>query len=301
MTSDCAKLTSGVHITEQEFSRFSAIVDQLTGIVIKKNRKAMVEARVSKLLRSLKISSLDQLCKLAESADGKIERDAIISTMTTNMTRFSREPHHFQFLREKIFPHYLHEKPNPRPMKVWSAGCSSGEEAYSAVFSFIEAASFEKLKKIQVLGTDIDPVVLSKAMAGVYDRQAVERVEGVAIDDYFESSIGGSITVKAEIKKRVRFKRLNLMLDHRFKSKFDVILCRNVAIYFSKGQQDSLWGMLVQNLNVGGFLIIGHSETLPHSSLLGMKQVSAGVFERCGDLILSSSNPPLHGGANSVA
>ena len=282
MTTDLASNSHALNASERDFERFSRLVSQLTGIALKSNRRAMIEARVSKLLKSLDIGSLKELCDLAEIESGSVERDAIIATMTTNMTRFSREPHHFDYLKEKIFPNLLRAPGRDGPLRIWSAGCSSGEEAYSALFAFADLLGLKALPDIQVLGTDIDPVVLQKAEKGRYDQQVVTKVKEMKVDEYFSSDRSGVIEVKPEIRRRVRFRRLNLMDAHQFKSPFDVIFCRNVAIYFEKDQQDDIWRMLINNLKVGGYLIIGHSETIADYAKLSLSQVSAGIFSKGG-------------------
>jgi chemotaxis protein methyltransferase CheR len=257
----------GFDLTEKEFLLFKELIYRETGISMSDKKKKLIVARLSKRLRALRLSSFTEYYQyICESPDADDEVVNLINRVTTNKTDFFRERHHFDFLGNELFPQMIAEarKTGGRKLRVWSAGCSSGEEPYTLAMTISEAFKNERGWDIKILATDLDTEILQRAITGAYPTQAILPVPKEYLPKYFYRS-GESYVVCDALKSLISFRRLNLM-DENFPMKhpFDIIFCRNVIIYFDAQTKDVLLTKYHKHLKGKGYIFIGHSESLMH-------------------------------------
>lgn len=250
--------------TDKHFSRIRKFVTAHTGIVLTDAKKDMVYSRLSKRIRKHFDGSFDAFCQAVD--DGvKEEQEFLINAITTNLTAFFRENHHFEFLRDKLIPELLRQKQQSRKIRIWSAGCSTGEEPYSLAMTLAEVIPKIANWDVKILATDLDANVVQHAQEGVYTRERISGLEQTRQKRWFRLGKGdnaGMVKVKPELQELIVFKRLNLLHDWPMNGPFDVIFCRNVVIYFDKRTQSQLFERYANILTPGGHLFIGHSESL---------------------------------------
>lgn len=250
-------------LSEKLFLNFRQIIYQESGINCTDIKKALMQARIMKRIRELKLEDYEDYYNyLNENYDS--EKIHLINCITTNKTDFFREPAHFTFLSEKVIPGYASEK--RKEIRIWSAGCSTGEEPYSIAITVIDACGRGYTPNIKILATDIDTEVLKKAQQGIFKEEVIDDIDIETLKKYFYRGRGenqGFFKIKEPVRKLISFRRLNL-LGHGFpmKKKFDIIFCRNVIIYFDKDSQKRLFDNFHRYLNDDGYLFVGHSETL---------------------------------------
>jgi len=246
-----------------DFLTLRALVKKLAGINLADSKEDMVYSRVSRRLRALGLRKFGDYCELLESGDPS-ELAEFCNAMTTNLTAFFRESHHFDHLH-RLLASRTEGWQGSRRIRIWSAGCSSGEEAYSIAMTICEAIPDRVRWDIKILATDIDSQMLAVARKGIY---TLDRVKGLApprLARFFrERSVGDQrhFTVSPEIAALVTFKQLNLMHDWPMRGPFDAIVCRNVVIYFDKETQKHLFARMAQLQRRDDLLLLGHSETL---------------------------------------
>ena len=247
-------------------------MDTDTGIELPDHKLPLVQSRVIRRLKALGLSDFRSYCDLVESPEGTAERLEMLSVLTTNVTEFFREPHHFDYLCKHRIPVLCDHLRSGSTVRVWSAGCSTGEEAYSLMLAFLGEIPDIADYDFKILATDIDPVVLKTAVRGLYSDSGIARVPERLRKLYFEPS-GDQIEhnqIFQSAKDIVVFRRLNLIDDWPLTRKFDVIMCRNVVIYFGDATKVKVWKRLAQHLQPDGLLFTGHSERLngPAAELL---------------------------------
>ncbi|MGE0385475.1 MAG: protein-glutamate O-methyltransferase CheR [Gammaproteobacteria bacterium] len=255
---------SEFEFTSAQFDTLRRLVREHTGITLNDTKREMVYGRLSRRLRRLNLTSFAQYLALLESGDGSEMRD-FINAVTTNLTAFFREPHHFEFLADTVLPELVARRGPARRLRIWSAGCSTGEEPYSIAMTLREAAARLTGWDTRILATDIDTNVLATAAAGVYPLERTASIPESRRRRWFklgEGDLQGRAAVVDEARDLVRFRHLNLMGEWPFKGRFDVIFCRNVVIYFDKDTQRRLFDRYADALTDDGFLFVGHSETL---------------------------------------
>lgn len=257
----------GFDLNEREFHLFKQLIYRETGIHMSDKKKKLLVARLSKRLRALNLDNFTEYYEyLNGSNDAEDEIVNLINRVTTNKTDFFREKHHFDFLLDELFPQMIAEgrAGGPRKLRIWSAGCSSGEEPYTIAMTTMEAFKSERGWDIKILATDLDTEILQKAISGVYPTQAMGPVPREYLSRYFIRS-GDTYEVTNPVKSLVSFRRLNLM-DEAFpmKNPFDIIFCRNVIIYFDSQTKDALLTKYHKHLKNCGHMFIGHSESLMH-------------------------------------
>ncbi len=246
-----------IQLTDREFHDLVAFVRSNFGIDLSKKR-LLIEARMYSVLSEKKISSFTEYLSLIRR-DGS-ELNTMLNKLTTNHTYFMREKSHFDFLKNVILPQQ--ERTNRmRSLRIWSAGCSTGEEAYTAVMTMRDYFGPNSGWDYRMLATDLSTHVLEAARAGVYAPESLKNIPPAWERLYFKRS-GDAYLLSDEIKREVFFKRLNLMDDFRFRNPFDLIFCRNVMIYFKQETKDKLVRKFCDVLKPGGYLFIGHSETI---------------------------------------
>ena len=207
------------------------------------------------------------------SNEGQSERKELYTALTTNVTSFFREEHHFEYLRTEVFPELGQKAASGARIRIWCSACSSGQEAYCLAMTWLEACPDSAGRDVRILASDLDPNILAKAQAGEYDKSTTERIES-RYKKYFEERPGNIVRPVKKVRDLIAFRQLNLVKDWPFKGKFDVIMCRNVAIYFDQDIQSVLWNRFADNMNTNGTLLIGHSERLCGPSV--------NRFESCG-------------------
>lgn len=246
-------------MTERDFDEIADLALKHTGIVLGRHKANMVYGRIARRLRQLKYPTFADYLKYLREHFAE-ESTHFINLITTNLTSFYREPHHFDFLRDTVIPELKNKK--DKKIRIWSSGCSIGQEAYSIAFTMAEAhlaASYD----LKILATDLDSNVVKTGAEGVYPTDDLAEVSDEIVTKYFERNRDGNqVRVKGFIRNLVHFKRLNLLESWPMKGKFDVIFCRNVVIYFDRNTQKTLFNRYADNLSTGGYLIIGHSESL---------------------------------------
>lgn len=252
---------------DKSFSAIAAMAKEEAGLVLPEGKMTMVQSRLRKRLLATGQPDYESYCRFVNSAAGTEERRYMISALTTNVSHFFRESHHFDILREKVVPRLLEKARNGQRIRIWSAGCSSGQEPYSISMCLHAAAPDLVSRDLLILGTDIDPAILEKAEAGLYSEQQVTGIPSEMRNTYLERDRGsGQYRVTAQIRKIVRFRELNLLRDWPMKGQFDAIFCRNVVIYFDAATQASLWPRFRQRVADGGWIFLGHSERISDSA-----------------------------------
>jgi len=251
--------------TRSDFNFLRKVANERTGIVVSDDKYDMFYARLSRRVRFLGLSSFKAYCEVVRRDPGGDELKELVNAITTNLTAFFRENHHFEYLKQHIVKEHLTRHPTSHPLRIWSSGCSTGEEPYSLSISLHEALPGHRLGDIDILATDIDSNVLAKAASGVYAAERVSGIDKMRMKRWFlrgKGSNGGMVKLKPEIRRPIRFGQLNLMEDWRMEQPLDVIFCRNVIIYFDDAMKKKVIGAFYDNLLPGGYLVLGHSESI---------------------------------------
>lgn len=259
---------TSVYEREFEFSRgdfehIRDLVGDRTGIVLSDHKIDMVYGRLSRRLRQLGINKFAEY--LSRLNDDEHELVEFTNALTTNLTSFFREPHHFDYLKNTSLPALLKNRPNKR-LRIWSAGCSTGEEPYTIAMTVKEAMLSYANWDVKILATDLDSNVVNRAKAGVYTMEKVNGVDKNRLKKWFRKGRGddhsGQMKVSADLQGIITFKQLNLMHDWPMNGPFDIIFCRNVVIYFNKDTQRELFDRYANYMADDGYLFVGHSESL---------------------------------------
>ena len=254
---------------------FRAIADlayRESGLTLVDEKVAMIQSRLRHRLRALKLTEFSDYCTFVQSEGGRSERKQLISALTTNVSHFFREDHHFDTLCERVRA-AMPMLRNGGRLRVWSAGCSNGQEAVSAAIRLLEAVPDIANLDLRILATDIDPEVVSFARQGTYPKRFMNRVSQSLLEKYFVAGpkIGEEETFVAcpKVLKLIRYNELNLLARWPMKGRFDVIFCRNVVIYFDIETQTALWPRFRDALTQEGMLFLGHSERIADPATVG--------------------------------
>jgi len=250
-------------MTEEDFADICELVRDHTGIALSDGKRELVYGRLGRRLRKLRIGSFAEYRALLHSGELQ-EIEHFVNAITTNLTSFFREQHHFEHLKHEVLPALLESNAATRRIRIWSAGCSSGEEAYSVAMILQECAASLQGWDVRVLATDLDSEVLQVAQAGVYAHERLAKIDEERRQRWFQDVPGDPerLRVAPEVAELVTFRNLNLMGGWPMRGPFDVIFCRNVVIYFDKETQRELFARMAPLQPVGAHLYIGHSETL---------------------------------------
>ncbi|HYB64146.1 MAG TPA: protein-glutamate O-methyltransferase CheR [Steroidobacteraceae bacterium] len=249
---------------EEDFAALRELVKTHTGIHLSEQKREMVYGRLSRRLRALGLESFRAYRQLLERGDSD-ELVQFCNAITTNLTSFFREAHHFEYLREQLLGSRAGNRAASRRLRFWSAGCSSGEEPYSLAMTVHEALADARRWDIKILATDLDTEVLSRGQRGVYEEERVRGLPAQRLERFFHREGGGrsaSYTVTPELRELITFRELNLMRALPMKGPFDAIFCRNVVIYFDKDTQRELFARIARLQRPGDLLFLGHSESL---------------------------------------
>ncbi len=254
-------------LSPASFARLAAFITRELGIKMPESKLTMTQSRLLRRVRELGLRSVDEYSEYFFGASHAEELERFINAITTNKTDFFREPEHFDFLTRTALPSIAGGgRGSSRHVKVWSAGCSSGEEPYTLAMVLSEYAAREQSFGFTVLGTDISTKVLDQARSGIYEESQLAPVPAELRKRYVWRSRNASeslVRIVPDLRRRVRFHRLNFMdEDYGLKDVFGVVFFRNVMIYFDRGTQEAVIRRICRNLAPGGYLFIGHSESL---------------------------------------
>lgn len=260
-------------LTKADFDRVSASVYRLAGIVLRPGKEDLVESRLGKRLRARKIASFRDYLDLVER--DKDELAAMVDALTTNKTSFLREPAHFELLVELLATTWASDG----QIRIWSAACSTGEEPYTIAMTILDHHP-QLAPRVRILATDLASHAVARARAGEYPKDVVAGLTPRWVDRFFEKLPTGAHRVKPEVKRMVKFARLNLLDPWPMRGPFQAIFCRNVMIYFDKVTQLKLAGRFRELLSSDGYLLIGHSESLGADGH-ELHYVKPAVYRRC--------------------
>jgi chemotaxis protein methyltransferase CheR len=258
--------SEGWELSDPDFEKISRLVYDQCGIHLHEGKKELVKARLGKRMRSGSFTSFrDYLQYVVKDPTGQ-ELVHLLDSISTNFTHFFREQKHFDYLRTEFLPELMARKRGrSNKIRFWSAGCSSGEEPYSLAITLLESVDSLSLWEVEILATDISTKVLQTATSGAYATDRVRSIPAEIVRKYFlkgQNSWRGYVKVKDQVRRLVRFQRLNFMETFPFREAFDGIFCRNVMIYFDKKTQGALVNRFHGCLEKGGVFFIGHSESL---------------------------------------
>lgn len=264
-----------IHLTDREFQELVNFIRTNFGINLGKKR-LLIEARLFSVLAEKNVSSFTEYFNLIRSSPEEL--NTMMNRLTTNHTYFMREPRHFEFLRDVILPGLTENRPD-KCLRIWSAGCSTGEEAYTAVMVMREWFGPHSGWDYRVLATDISTRVLEAARQGVYSAESLRNLPAGWQTKYFRAREGQVYVLSEEIKKEVIFRSLNLMDSFPFHHPFDLIFCRNVMIYFDQETKNRLIRKFHDILKPGGYLLIGHSETVLRD-VIPLRYIEPSIYQK---------------------
>jgi len=271
---------------ERDFERLAAFIEGSVGIKMPPQKKSMLELRLARRLRALSMDSFDEYCDYVfDSEQGVAEIVTLVDHVTTNKTDFFRESEHFDRLVGQVLDDVRRTDPRAgvqRPLRVWSAGCSSGEEPYSIAMSLQAYSECEERLDFQVVATDLSTAMLSNAVRAVYATQRAEGIPTHLRRRYVLKSKDphrAQVRIARPVRERVTFHWLNLLEPYSFVEPFDIVFCRNTLIYFEREVQIDVLSRIAETISNGGYLFVGHSETL-HGMGLPLAHVAPTVYRR---------------------
>jgi len=249
--------------TDEDFRFIQKLVAERTGIVLSDIKRTMVYSRIARRIRQCGVSNFAEYCDLLKAGD-ESELVSFTNAITTNLTSFFREPHHFEYLMKTVLPELEKNKTNKR-IRIWSAGCSSGEEPYSIAMTIMDHFKNKSGWDIKILASDLDYEMVERASKGVYKEERVTGLDKKHLRNYVRKGKGklqGMVKIDQSLIDMITFKQLNLLHEWPFKGPFDFMFCRNVVIYFNKDTQIELFDRYADVLPENAPLFIGHSESL---------------------------------------
>lgn len=250
--------------TDKDFDSIRILVKENTGISLSDAKKNMVYSRLSRRLRTLSLNSFKEYIDLLSDNNGD-EFTNFTNAITTNLTSFFRENHHFVYLLKTAIPALIKSKQRDRTLRIWSCASSTGEEPYSIAMTALEALGKEARWNVEIIATDLDSNVLDKARSGIYDEQRIASLPAARVQRWFlrgKGQMSGMVRVKPELQEIINFQQANLLRDWPFTGPFDIVFCRNVVIYFDKDTQRVLFDRIANVMANNAPLLIGHSESL---------------------------------------
>ncbi len=256
------------NLTESDFRFIADIIYRHAGIVLSDKKSDLVQSRLGRRIRALQLNSFKDYCDYIKNPQGSEEMTVMTNALTTNLTSFYREAHHFDHLKTVALPEFktLSNK-NGRRLRLWSSACSTGEEPYSIAMTLLDYGIDRKSWDVRVLATDLNTEVLNSASAGLYSPEICEKLPSHLRQRFIEShSQDERFAVKQDVRDLITFKQLNLLGNWPMRQPFDVIFCRNVLIYFDAETKSKLIDRFIGLLRPGGWLYLGHSETLNSDS-----------------------------------
>jgi len=262
-----------------DFRRIASLLYSMAGITLPDAKATLVYSRLAKRLRSLGLASFADYCVLLDDpVEGPDERRRMLTALTTNVTRFFREPHHFEHLASRVIAPMVDQVRAGGRLRLWSAGCSTGQEPYSMALTVLQALPQAPDLDVRILATDIDPEVIARGREGSYGEAELAGVPAESLQRWMERS-GDGWTAGAAMRGLVAFRELNLMDDWPLKGGFQAIFCRNVVIYFDEATQERIWRRFEPLLAPEGRLYVGHSERVP-PGLTGFESDGLTAYRR---------------------
>ncbi|MCK4864694.1 MAG: protein-glutamate O-methyltransferase CheR [Gammaproteobacteria bacterium] len=250
------------NFSEKDFKYIRDLIMDHTGIVLAEHKVDMVYGRLTRRLRELNLESFDSYLSTLDNDEQELVH--FVNALTTNLTAFFREPHHFEFLASKLLPKILKNKASKR-LRIWSAGCSSGEEPYTIAMTVRSIIPENSGWDVKILATDLDTNMVEKGSKGIYTEERVTGLSSQNMKKWVKKGKGDTasmVKMDDRLREMITFKQLNLMHEWPMKGPFDLIFCRNVVIYFNKETQGILFDRYADMLVNDGHLFIGHSESM---------------------------------------
>lgn len=281
-----APLVEGEFVfTAEDFRHIASMLHAHSGIALSEGKAALVYSRLAKRLRVLGLRSFREYCALVDGADGVDERQAMTAALTTNVTRFYREPHHFDDLRDRVMPALARRAKAGGRVRLWSAACSNGQEPYSMALTVLSVLPEAADLDVRILATDIDPNMVAQGHAGVYSEDLLEPAPATLWRKYFDrADERGAWSAGDQLRRLVSFRELNLIGDWPMRGKFDVIFCRNVVIYFDDATQERVWSRFTPLMTPGATLYIGHSERVSGPASAQLQTCGLTTYKTAGSL-----------------
>ena len=280
-----AVLETVSHLSDRHFRSIAELVEAEVGIKLPATKRLMLEGRLLKRVRVLDCSDVNEYVdRLFDKENFEVELVHLIDCVTTNKTDFFREPSHFDFMRNFAVPEILRRRGRgTRPLKIWSAACSTGMEAYTIAIVLDDLVTSGASFQFSVLGTDISTSVLHLAKTGIYTPEMIAPVPAELARRYFLSSRDPSrdeVRVVPRLRRSTNFMRMNLMdPNYPVDRDVDIIFCRNVLIYFDRPTQQKVVEQLCSHLRPGGYFIVGHSESMIHNDSIVLQQIQPTIFK----------------------
>lgn len=275
-----------IRFTDADFKVIADLAMRDFGLHLTSAKRDLVYSRLLKRLRALGLEDFRDYCALVSGPNSAEERNAMLSALTTNVTHFFREDHHFKLLREQALPAMIKSAREGGRVRIWSAGCSAGPEPYSLAFTVLSMFPEAARTNLRILATDVDPEILKKAEAGIYSDEERKGIPA-EMNRFIEPAGPGKFTIAQAPRELITFGRLNLIEDWPISGPFQVIFCRNVAIYFDKPTQAKLWTRFGGLLSAGGHMCIGHSERVLGPAEQMFRAIGITAYQR-----LSGSDRP---------
>lgn len=273
----------GPQLGDAEFEFIRHVIAENAGIVLGPNKRQLVQGRLARRLRELHLPSYESYCDHVRNS-GPEELVGLINALTTNVTSFFRENHHFEALAKYMLPEALERNRQSRRIRIWSAGCSSGEEAYCIAMVAREALPTGQKWDLKILATDIDSDVVATAQRGIYPTDRLASVSDERLRRHFRKGVGehvGSAKLHPDIAQLVSFRTLNLMHSWPMSGQFDIVFCRNVMIYFDQATRERLVSRFGDIVVPDGYLCLGHSESI-HGVGGPFRLVGKTIYRRVG-------------------
>ena len=264
------------HMSEDDYRFIASTIQQRVGIVLGESKRDMVYGRLARRLRSLGIATFEEYCTRLRGPDGETEIIEAVNSLTTNLTKFFRESHHFEDLaRDVLAGAGNRSRAAGGRLRIWSAGCSSGQEPFSIAVTIAETMELKRVSDVRILATDIDMNMLERCRSGSYAEDQLTGLSPQQIKQFLarDPHRPGNWVFARELRSLIQFNRLNLLDQWPMKGPFDAIFCRNVVIYFDQDTQRSIFSRMAKLLAPEGRLFIGHAENL---------RSAPGLFEPCG-------------------
>jgi chemotaxis protein methyltransferase CheR len=273
-------------LSRDDFRRISQMIYADAGINLNEGKAALVYARLAKRLRALRMQAFRDYCDLVASPEGADERQEMLTALTTNVTKFFREPHHFEHLKSRILAP-LAQRGGGGRLRLWSAACSTGQEPYSIAFTLLSVWPEAAGRDVRILATDIDRTVLATAEAGIYGEEQLEGVNPEMRRRFLEPYAGDKARwrVTDAVRRLITFRQLNLLENWPMQGQFQSIFCRNVVIYFDEATQQEVWRKFLPRLTPEGALYIGHSERVTGPAAEHVRSDGVSTYRLTGDRI----------------
>ena len=271
-------------LTDEDFGKLSSFIYEELGIKMPYTKKVMVQSRLHKRVADLKMASFKEYIEFVFSKEGQGEEIIkMIDLITTNKTEFFRESSHFEFLTNKVLPEICSDKSAGKKIKIWSAGCSSGEEPYTIAIILKEFFQNYQDFDFEIFATDISLRILQKAATAIYHEDRIKTIPSDLKRKYFLRSKDQSnktVRLVPEIRSRVNFQRLNFMDPYySIEKEFDIAFCRNVLIYFDTETQQQVISKIASKIKYGGFFFLGHSESITNMRV-PLRQIEPTIFRK---------------------